>query len=172
NVDWAHPFPPIVLGSVIPLPSKETNRYRAISTLKIVNRYGILDSVLHIEKGSKVTTRDLLYDAETGNILLTQTNNEFDDPIYNFNYPAHWAYSGMGPAYKNIGTIFNNVVFRDGIMRTSDGQPFPVERFFESGDELLVRGFDELDPLPGADICSPNYYRFTGKVSNKIIWAI
>jgi hypothetical protein len=90
NLEFVHPWPPIFLGSNIPLPSFETNRYRSIAVLKIVNRYGILDSVLHIEKGSQVTTHNQLYDAETGDVLLSRTNNEFDDPVYNFSYPAHW----------------------------------------------------------------------------------
>lgn len=148
---------PIV--TVIPLFNGETNRYRAISVLKVVNRYGILDSVIHIEKGSKVTTRNLVYDGETGNVLLSQTNNEFDDPVYNFSYPAHWAFNGMGAAYTNIGTILNNVRFRKGILRTASNARVPADRYFESGDELLVYGYDKRTGGTD-DYCNDDYYQF------------
>lgn len=171
NIDLAHLFPPIIFPSKIPLPSKETNRYRAIAVLKVVNRYGILDSVVHMEKGSKVSTRNMLYDSETGNVVLTQTNNEFDDPVYNFNYPAHWAYSGMGPAYKNIGTEFRNVLFMQGKMFYNGAGLVPAEKYFESGDELLVIGKDVRSSFTN-DPCHPLYFIFLPTINYTRVWAI
>jgi hypothetical protein len=172
NVDVAQAVPPIVLGSFIPMLSSETNRFRSIALLKVVNRYAILDSVVHFEKGSKVSTRNAVYDGETGEVLLSQTNNEFDDPVYNFSYPAHWAYTGMGPAYKNIGAVFNDISFRQGKMFYSDGlREFPVERYFESGDELLVYSRDKRVAVT-QDVCSPFYYFFTTRKQYSKIWAL
>lgn len=172
NAIWANIFPPVFFGTAIPLPSNETDRYRAIAVMKVVNRYGLLDSLIHIEKGSKVTTRNMVYDAETGDVLLSQTNNEFDDPLYNFNYPAHWAYSGMGPAYKNIGTVLTNVHFRNGILFDNNNNRVPA-RYFESGDEILVHGYDQRLPYTN-DNCAPLYYLFNtanGESYTKV-WAI
>ena len=158
--------------TVVPGVNGETNRYRAVSVLKIVNRYGILDSVIHIEKGSKVTTRNLVYDGETGDVLLSQTNNEFDDPLYNFNYPAYWAYTGMEPAYRNIGTILNDVHFKKGILFSSANTRVPVDNYFESGDELLVLGYDKRNG--SNDDCAADYFQFdkTQDPTYKKIWAI
>lgn len=89
-------------------PNFEKRSYRAITTVKMVHRFGILDKVKKTENGSSITTTNLLWDGLTGNVLLTSTQNEFDDPVYSFAYPAHWEYPGMGPAYTNIGTIFEN----------------------------------------------------------------
>lgn len=163
---------PVIIPSVIPMPSRETNRYRSIAVLKIVNKYGLLDSVIHIEKGSRVATRNLLYDGETGDVLLSQTNNEFDDPVYNFSYPAHWAYSGMGLAYKNIGAVFSNVRFQQGRMYKQNGKDtFPVSKYFESGDELLCYAQHSRFPT-GSDSCQEGFYMFTGLPNYKKIWAI
>ncbi len=172
NLDWVNHLPPVVVGSGFALPSFESNRYRSIAVLKIVNRYGILDSVLHIEKGSRVTTRNLLYDGETGDVLLSQTNNEFDDPVYNFSYPAHWAYKGMGPAYENIGMVLNKVNFRKGIMMYPNGQRVQVDKDFESGDEVLVYGYDNRNSSEN-NYCDPDYYVFD-KTAPKYrkIWAV
>jgi hypothetical protein len=86
----------------------EKDSYRASSTIKIVNRFAIQYKVKKIQNGSSITTENLLWDAETGNVLLTKTQNEFDDPIYSFAYPAHWVYNGMAQAYRNLGTILTN----------------------------------------------------------------
>ncbi|NII28601.1 hypothetical protein HB364_26190 [Pseudoflavitalea sp. X16] len=170
NVDFVHVFPPIVWFPMIPLPTMETNQYRSVAITKVVNRYGILDSVLHIEKGSKVTTRDLVYDAETGQALVNQTNNEFDDPVYSFNYPAHWTYSGMGPAYQNIGATLVRKSVRQGIMYNEDGTRFNTARF-ESGDEMLITARDKRNSTV-TDSCSPFFYSYEDKVNYNRIWAI
>ncbi|MDF2188423.1 PA14 domain-containing protein [Paraflavitalea sp. CAU 1676] len=171
NVDWVHAWPPIFWFPMVPLPTKETNMYRSVAVTKVVNRYGILDSVIHLEKGSRVTTRDLVYDAETGATLVNQTNNEFDDPIYSFNYPAHWAYSGMGSAYKNIGATLTPKTVKQGIMYNLDGSLFDAAGYFESGDEMLVAARDERNSST-TDDCSPLYYIYNNKTSYKRLWAI
>ncbi|MGV3768136.1 MAG: hypothetical protein ACO1NW_18535 [Chitinophagaceae bacterium] len=103
-------------GSVLvfPLPfffpgigvNYDQRNFRSSSSIKIVQRFGIQYKIRKVESGSSITTENLLWDAETGNVLLTKTQNEFNDPVYNFSYPAHWMYDGMGQAYKNIGAMF------------------------------------------------------------------
>jgi hypothetical protein len=173
NVDWILPFPTIIIGTVIPLPSSEVNRFRSVAVMKVVNSYGILDSVIHFEKGSKVSTRNMIYDGQTGEVLLSQTNNEFDDPVYNFNYPAHWAYSGMGSAYKNVGARFTRLTVKNGTAYYSTSmQPFPVERFLESGDEILTYARTKRLPITN-DICNPAYYIFLQPDKEPVVlWAI
>lgn len=171
NVDIMNAVPPIGIGSSIPIPSKETNRFRSIAVLKVVNRYAILDSVVNIDKGSKVSTRNLVFDGETGEVLVTRTNNLFDDPLYTFNYPAHWAYSGMEAAYRNQGTVLNGLQIRRGILHRN-GAPVNMDRFFESGDEILVRGNFTRHPTAPSDPCQPGYYTFTETVTDSVIWAI
>lgn len=107
------------LGAILffPLPfffpgigiNYEKISYRASSTVKIVNRFAIQYKVRKVQNGSSITTENLLWDSETGNVLLTKTQNEFNDPIYSFAYPAHWTYSRMGQAYKNLGSFLTNV---------------------------------------------------------------
>ncbi len=147
NIDiipfWFPPFIPI--PSKVNLPQKEDTRFRSAAMVKIVQRYGILDSVVVMDKGSVVSTKNILYDAETGNVVLSRTNNEFNDPVYNFNYPAYWAYSGMDLAYKNINAVFSKKGVTGGyqlnkgiLYKEASKEPFPVNQFFESGDEVYV----------------------------------
>jgi hypothetical protein len=138
QVDWMVPAPiPVWLPFIWPTFGKTESYYRAVTTTKVINYHSIVDSVVTIDKGSSVTTRNLVYDAETGNVIVSRTNNEFDRPVYQTSYPAYWAYSGMGPAYKNIDARFNTVNFEDGKIMSGITVATQKEAF-ESGDELYI----------------------------------
>jgi hypothetical protein len=132
------------LGSlfIFPLPfffpgigvNYEQRSYRASSAIKIINRFSVLDKVRKMENGSSITTENVLWDSETGDVLLTKTQNDFDDPLYSFNYPAHWAYPGMGQAYKNLGTLL------EGFSTNSYGGEVLSSSYLQilsAGDELI-----------------------------------
>lgn len=137
NVDlFAVGIWPAAIPSVLNLYQKETNQYRTAAMTKVIYRYGILDSIVIIDKGSKVSTKNILYDAETGDALLARTQNEFNDPVYNFSYPSHWVYNGMGPAYQNIGAILEHIDLQKGKITTVLDNPDSV--YLTAGDELLV----------------------------------
>ncbi len=162
QVDWMiPPLPPILpaglwLPFVWPVVSQSENTYRAVTTTKVISYHAVLDRVVVIDKGSQVSTQNLVYDAETGQVIVNRTNNEFDKPVYSVNYPAYWAYSGMGPAYKNIDAVYSDVDFLDGKI-VSNNVPVSV---FESGDELYI-----IDPRYTGGGCDPS------PMTIKMIWA-
>jgi hypothetical protein len=121
------------------------NIYRSVTTTKVINYHAVLDSVVVIDKGSQVSSKNLAYDAQTGEVLVSRTNNEFNKPVYSASYPAYWAYSGMGLAYKNIDVAYTGINFSDGKI-TNAGFDFSV---FESGDELLIKSASL--PVSGCD---------------------
>jgi hypothetical protein len=129
---------PIVLPIWLPFiwgsNGEASNYYRAVTTTKVISYHSVLDSIVVIDKGSMISTKNLVYDAETGEVVVSRTNNEFKKPIYNTKYLAYWAYSGMGLAYKNIDAVYRNVDFRDGKITNSN---LPLSDL-ESGDELVV----------------------------------
>ena len=102
---------PCVIPAIFPSFSQEKVRFRSAVTTKVINRYGILERVVAYDLGSTVSTENKLFDALTGEVLLTKTANQFNDPIYSFTYPAYWTYDRMGPAYKNVGIEFKNSTF-------------------------------------------------------------
>ncbi len=73
------------------------------TTTKVIHKSGILKEKIAYDLGSSVSTQNLAWDATSGQVLLTETINEYDDNYYNFTYPAHWQYEGMGQAVKNLG---------------------------------------------------------------------
>ncbi len=102
NTDIIEAVVPII--TVVPIPSytSDKTQFRSAVITKVVQRFGIIDKTIAKQDGSTVTSSDLAYDSESGDVLLTQTANNFNDIVYTFKYPAYWYYKGMGAAYKNI----------------------------------------------------------------------
>lgn len=136
-----------------PVGGNSEEVYRAVTTTKVINYHSIVDSVVVMDKGSQVATKNLIYDAETGDVLVTRTNNEFDLPIYNTSYPAWWAYRGMGPSYKNIDV--SNLITSSAAtpVKINMGRLVPSAfdpTIFESGDELYIQPGSTVP----SDICA------------------
>ncbi len=111
----------------------EKNRFRSATTTKVIQRFGILDSTVAKDLGSVVSTKNLAYDSETGEVLLTQTQTNFEDAVYSLKYPAYWYYDGMGPAYKNIGYEKDLTFGTNGVASLNN-----ADQYFTPGDELLL----------------------------------
>lgn len=120
-------------GNVFPKVEISASMYRSISTLKVIQRNGILEEVRSFKDGAYAVSRNLMYDAETGQPLLTQTINNFDKPVYSYNYAAHWAYPAMGGAYKNAGATFYNATINAGVYSIAN-----PSNYFTTGDEVEV----------------------------------
>lgn len=126
----------VVVPSFVPDFSFEKKSFSSFTLTKHIRQQGILDSVVVTDKGSTIATKNLLWDAKTGAVLLTQTTNEFKDPIYNFTYPAHWAYEGMGMACENVGT---EVWLNPPIQITSNEIQLQGDHsYFEVGDIVFM----------------------------------
>jgi len=158
-------IPPIFgFGMQLILPQREENLFRSVAAMKVVNRHGILDSVVVVDKGSKIVTHNLLLDSESGEVLLSATQNEFGDSVFNFKYPAAWMYDGMSGAYKNLGATLEHVTITSG--RIENFYYDQYKDYFTAGDEILTFARNSVD----SDACSANglaTFANTGKV-----WAV
>ena len=142
--------PPFIYFPSFFLPyDLDQNIFRSVSVMKVVNTYGILERVEAYDKGSKVNTDNLVYDAETGEPLVTSSINTFNKPVYSYHYPAYWAYDGMGPAYKNIDVQYNHVFIRNGFIESG----FVDQTLLQSGDELYVNDASTVG-VPDNDYCT------------------
>lgn len=103
------PFLVLIVPVILPTANKDDTRFRSSVITKVVQRYGIQTKTVAFEDGASVYTNNLAWDAQTGDVLLTEVTNQFSDKVYNFTYPAHWVYPGMGQAYKNDGYSFSNI---------------------------------------------------------------
>ncbi len=130
----------VILANIISLfpgiVKKKNENYSAVTT-KIINRKGILKQVIAHQEGATISTTNEIYDAITGEVLVTSVQNEFEDNLYSSAVPAYWAYDkGMGHRYKNNGLYVRKVDFTKGKPTLPYG--LNADDYFVEGDEVLV----------------------------------
>jgi hypothetical protein len=128
----------------VPWPSvgQSENLLRTAVTNKVIFKSGILESTEAYDGGSLVKTSNLKWDKQTGAVLLTMVNNNFDAPVFSYNILAHQKYQGMGAAYQNTGLTFTATNVRAVPNQTNQYQftvkeTLPVNALY-AGDELLL----------------------------------
>lgn len=129
-----------IIPGIVPIPlpdiSNSEDRFQAVSTTKVINTYGILKETIAYEDGASVSTRNLAWDAITGEVLVTETVDEFSDKYYSFNYPAHWYYKGMGQASENLGITGTLGVSGSSFSMQNIGGSYASD-FLIPGDEIV-----------------------------------
>ena len=134
---------PIVLAVPTGFPkySRHVDKLNIATTTKVINTFGVLRETIAYDAGASVSTRNKLWDTETGEVLITETVNEYDDRYFSFNFPAHWHYKGMGLAAYNSGLTLP-IVSAGGpgfYEMTSSGV---IQDYLQEGDEVLVLSDD------------------------------
>jgi len=145
---------PTFVPTVFPKVSYHETILRTAVTTKVIHRTGILVETIAFDNlvASAVTTKNLAWDAQTGQVILTETKNEFNDTYYNFNYPAYWYYNGMGLAAENLdasgvllranpSSVDGNVHYSSQGFKMEDASD--IAKIFKLGDELIL-------PIPEA----------------------
>ena len=80
---------------------------------------------------------------------MTQTKNEFDDDLYQMNFPAHWSYDEMGQAYRNLYIAMKGYdkvsqgVYKNGNLGV--GTPQTSVSHYVSGDIVKVTDLSDSD---------------------------
>lgn len=131
-------FVPLFLPHFPKYDNSEYKLFRSASAVKVIQYYGVVDKVVKTENGSSITTENVAYDGITGEALVTKTQNEFNRDIYSVNLPAYWVYKGMGPAYRNLGIVLDNLSTKDGIVNLNYAD------YLHGGDEIADLGTGEL----------------------------
>lgn len=110
---------------------------------KIIERTGIIDSIRVFDGTSLITTKNLVFDPIGGGVVLSSVQNQFNNPVYNYNIPARYPYPQMGPGYENIGFNFK-VAIDSFCLYNCDADymsvklPAFVRPILRPGDEYLV----------------------------------
>ena len=138
------PFPVVVPSSFYTDVSIETIAHSAITT-KVIHTTAIMKEKIATDLGATVRTTNEAWDAQTGQVLLTKTVNEYNDQYYNFNFPAYWAYDNMGAASANLGISGELIKSVNGYYTYADGK---AADYFTLGDEIAAKyGVNETEKL-------------------------
>lgn len=128
---------PVGVPMGIPGGSRHLTQSRMATTAKHVHRAGVVKSTTVIDNGSSITTENVAFDYYSRQPIVRKVNNEFNDVIYNFDYPAYWLIDEMGNKSINEG-----MTFKFSEIATADRYKFTKDAF-EDGMPLLLNG-DEL----------------------------
>jgi hypothetical protein len=144
---------PILFAMVpVPIPTVWPDIGRSETTLrssvmnKVIFRSGIVQSIEAYDAGSTTLTENLKWDKQTGQVVLTRVNNNFNNPVYSYSIPAYTQYQGMGAAYQNVGLTFaiNSIQqrpYHDNLYQFATSMP---QGNLYPGDEILLYSTDEL----------------------------
>ncbi len=126
-------FIPFPLFIPVPVINQFYTEFRSHTITKFITRVGLLDHVISRKFGSSQTNKNVAYDGESGRVILTELDNEFDKKYYNLDIPAYWAYNGMSHASTNQGLKLKNILLSGSSFSLPNAQSFYTE-----GDELLL----------------------------------
>jgi len=135
------PTPMAVFVSAFPAISMNVNNMRTIATTKVVNRSSFLKEVITSDVGIEEKVKNLLFDLNSGQVVMTQTTSDwdqvedaaYDDVTYSYTMPAYGKgnYQTMGMADFNYRLSFN-VTLSGGNFTVPD-----AAKYFAPGDELF-----------------------------------
>lgn len=126
---------PIFPFTVFHQQKDKTISFKSLVTTKIIQQYGMLRSIESFDHDAITTTENMLFDGETGNVLLTRTNNQYNDFTYIRKSPAYLAYEGMMPAYTN--TDYEEIAEKLEINSAREGFLYTTHMDrFSPGDEI------------------------------------
>ncbi|MCW3071740.1 MAG: hypothetical protein JWO44_1630 [Bacteroidetes bacterium] len=134
-------YPAIVYCLFLPKVSYSEGINKSVVGMNVISRNGVLMETKQYSEGAMASTKNLMFDAATGKPLLTQVTNDFDAPVYSYEYASQWAYDGMGAAYKNIGALLRIDKITTGTfhMASGFGSTNP-KQYFSEGDEITGFG--------------------------------
>ncbi len=138
----------IPVPTIFPVIQRHEEELKTAVTTKLIHTTGILKEKIAYDLGSRVSTRNLAWDGETGNLLLTETVNEFDDNYYSLNYPGYWYYKNMGAASNNLN--FSGIIEQVGsgsFNRIKDANGNTITNILTLGDQLIVS-----EPISGGNV--------------------
>ena len=134
NTNTFYIFVPLFVPTIWPGYDRSTNRFRSATMNKTIQKFGILEKTVANQDGSIVETNNLAYDAQTGQVLVTQTTTNFNDKVYSLNYPAYWKYESFGQASKNV-----LYTYKATSISNNGFAAVPANlNYFSEGDEVSV----------------------------------
>jgi len=126
---------PIGVPMLLPDISYSDDQFHSVSTTKVINTFGLLEETVAYDAGAAVYTKNLAWDAVTGEVLVTETVDEYNDKYYTFSYPSHWYYKGMAQAVENLGLEGDLVA--NGSQYSINGIT-QASKYLIPGDELYI----------------------------------
>lgn len=123
---------------------------------KIVQQYGILEKVEIFDDKSRTLTENLMWDRNSGEVVLTKVTDPQNQTEYHYNYPAYWMHQRMGGECRREGLMLK--ILADGTTpapiwnRTTGAlakSTLTNPLLLTPGDEVVIYKNDLTTPILG-----------------------
>lgn len=125
-----------------PIPWFEVNinKFGSYTQTKLIQKYGILQSITAKQNGAAVTTTNEYFDANTGKPIVTSSNNEYGELEYKYATPAYWMYKELSSPEQNIFYTgrFTSIQLTNGVGKVVSPSKEQVLALCD-GDELMIK---------------------------------
>ncbi len=102
--------------------------------VKHINKSAVVRNIQSWNMQSVNNARNLAFDRETGNVIVSSLQDEFDDTLYSFAYPAHWYYDQCRSVSEVDGFSATGDVSSNQLEITS----VDIGDYFVNGDYISV----------------------------------
>ncbi|MBA4241929.1 MAG: hypothetical protein C0448_14480 [Sphingobacteriaceae bacterium] len=126
---------PVIAFIAMPTIDYSEHLNKSIVSMHVSNQSAILMGTKTFDEGSITVSKNLMFDAYSGKPLLTSVTNDYDKPVYKYEYAAHWAYDGMKNAYKTDRSVFDFTINSSQDMDLTTGT---INDLLSVGDEVLI----------------------------------
>lgn len=116
---------------------KLTNDFKCATVTKVTQSFGILKEICTKIDNATIVEKNVAFDPQTGEVLVTSVNNEYDDNLYKVSVPAYWSYDGMGSAYTSIN--YEEEIPFIAIDSAYRGRFYNSNNHFAVGDQLRLK---------------------------------
>lgn len=138
-------IPGLFAGVPFPLPSGYSNRLtdikesRSIVVTKVIQQYGLIESVETFTDQYAVEAFNRMYDGRTGEVLLTETKDEHQKNEFQYSIPSYSVkgQQRMGAAYENIGFQTAITIEPDSLCNLN-ADSYRSEGYLKHGDKVRV----------------------------------
>lgn len=100
---------PIIMFGDYDNASKYERHVKGFTFTKTIHYISLVEKVESFTLGSHNSAENLLYDFHSGSVLLSSLNDEFDDPLFHFSYPAYWKHRSFENLNEVDGAVFRPV---------------------------------------------------------------
>ncbi|MBS1635847.1 MAG: hypothetical protein JST26_07970 [Bacteroidetes bacterium] len=139
QTNMEYTYPALIVINGMPIVDYAESMFKSIVGMHVTNQTGILMETRNYNEGSVSSAKNLMFDAFSGKPLLVSVTNDFDRPIYSYEFNASWAYEGMGNAYKNDRAKFTfNINGSGDLDLTSGPNAGQANTLLFPGDEIYV----------------------------------
>jgi hypothetical protein len=148
-------YVPVPVFTAMPIIDYAESMFKSVVKMQVHSQTAVLMETRVFNEGSSVSTKNLMFDANSGKALLTTVTNDFDKPIYTYNYSAAWAYKELGNAYKNDRESFGFTTNASDVTLIG-GAAGKANDLFCKGDQVLVNSGSTKTKCWVTNILNPN----------------